>query len=266
MQNRNARFPHKRSELYMRGNRVEGWLHPFSARAIDALSRYQVDSGVNGAVAEIGIHHGKLFLILYLSTAQDEKALAIDVFSRQHLNIDDSGKGDREVFLRNIDRYAGSREGLEVIEDSSLNVKSRNIFESVGKIRLFSVDGSHTEEATTNDILLAESVVIDDGIVILDDCFNEYWPEVSAAVAKYLYGTGRLVPFAITPGKVMLCYPKMTTTYARALATSFPGDEDKAAHLYGHPVTLFGFKHVTFRQRVGRTAIAMTVKKLLKRR
>ncbi|HEV2069230.1 MAG TPA: hypothetical protein VGR26_05515 [Acidimicrobiales bacterium] len=33
-----------------------------------------------GSVGEIGVHHGKLFLLAYLASRRDEAAFAVDVF------------------------------------------------------------------------------------------------------------------------------------------------------------------------------------------
>lgn len=44
--------------------RVEGWLDPLTARIIAALGRHQTAGGLSGAVGEIGVHHGKLWLVL----------------------------------------------------------------------------------------------------------------------------------------------------------------------------------------------------------
>ncbi len=42
---------------------VRGWLETESARVVRALQRLQDANGVRGNVAEIGVHHGKLFLL-----------------------------------------------------------------------------------------------------------------------------------------------------------------------------------------------------------
>jgi hypothetical protein len=260
-----GRFAPKAVRRYLRSGRVQGWLHPFSAEVIAAVSEHQRRTGIHGAVAEIGVHHGKLFLVLFLTSAVDEKALAIDVFGKQHLNLDGSGKGDRATFFANVTRYAGSQEGLVVFEESSLAIEPDAILGSVGQVRLFSIDGAHTEEATTNDLALAESVISEEGILIIDDCLNEAWPEVSAAVAKYLYGPHALSPFAITPGKVFFCKPHRTGFYAGFLRAAFPNRVDKRARLYGHEVTLLGVFPWTLRRRFGRTRAGMTINRLLGR-
>ena len=45
-------------EAYIAGgmDAVEGWLHPFSARAIAALAEIQTEADVHGAIGEIGVH------------------------------------------------------------------------------------------------------------------------------------------------------------------------------------------------------------------
>jgi hypothetical protein len=259
------RFAPSTAERYLeRMSGVEGWLDAFSGRAILELSRYQSEIGARGAVAEIGVHHGRLFLVLYLSTRRDERAIAIDVFGQQHLNVDKSGRGDKEIFLRHVDRIAGSRDGLVVIEDSSLNLGAESLAGRHGRIRLFSIDGAHTEEATTNDLRLAEAAMTDEGVVVIDDCFNEYWPEVSWALAKYLLGGNALLPFAITPGKVLLCHAQMKPRYQAMLRERFAQRVDKQARLYGHEVLITGVMPWTLRRRVGRTRFGEWLKSKLR--
>src|SRR5688572_1263099 len=135
--NGQSRFAPRQPERYLkRLGRVQGWLNPFSARVILELSRFQAQIGARGAVAEIGVHHGKLFLLLFLSTRPGESAIAIDVFGLQHLNIDKSGRGDKKTFLGHVDRIAGSRDGLVVIEDSSLNLDADTLAREHGRVRL----------------------------------------------------------------------------------------------------------------------------------
>lgn len=256
------RFKPEIVDRYVRHNRVEGWLLPFSATFIAALSRFQVERGLAGSVAEIGVHHGKSFFVLYLTTREDEVAIAIDVFDAQHLNLDNSGRGSKEVFLRHARRLNSSLDGIRIIEDSSLHLSVDRIRSEGGRVRLFSIDGAHTEEATGNDLRLAEECIHDQGAVIVDDCFNEFWPEVSGGLARYLYGSGRLVPFSIAPNKVFLCFPEMRATYENFVSTTFPQEIEKRAKLYGHQVQIVGVLPKTLRRRIGKTALGKWLKRM----
>jgi hypothetical protein len=257
------RFGRHRVQDYIERNRIQGWLHPFSGQAIAALSTYQVDSGLRGAVAEIGVHHGKLFFVLYLTTMSDEAAIAIDVFAAQYLNLDKSGRGDKSVFLNHARRLSPKLDGLKIIEDSSLNIMPDQIMAEGGAVRLFSIDGAHTEEATINDIKLAESSIAEHGIVVLDDVFNEMWPEVSGALSKYLTNSPVLSPFAITPGKVLMARQPFSRKYGQFLQSAFPKRVDKHARLYGHDVPIIGVMPWTIKRRLGRTKVGQFAKRII---
>lgn len=259
------RFAPGRRERYLGGGlrRVEGWLDGFSARAIDALARRQHDLGLTGGVGEIGVHHGKFFLLLYLATTAPEKACAIDIFEQQELNPDASGRGDRERFLANLDRHAGTREGVAIIARSSLEIAPEEILEACGPTRLFSVDGGHTDDCTLNDLRLAEAVSTPHGIVVLDDFFNQPWPGVASGAARYLLDPATaLRPFAILPNKLLLARPDWHRRYAEALAAAFPRRLDKTAVMFGSEVLLLGTREPGLRRLIAYSPFAETARRL----
>lgn len=93
---------------------VRGWLNPYNAEFIVARSNIQRRAGFVRSVGEIGVHHGKLFILLLLTAAENERALAIDVFENQHLNTDRSGAGDRDAFLSNVRRVGPAAPGKPI--------------------------------------------------------------------------------------------------------------------------------------------------------
>ncbi|HEV2069231.1 MAG TPA: class I SAM-dependent methyltransferase [Acidimicrobiales bacterium] len=88
------------------------------------------------------------------------------------MNTDASGRGDESAFRANLRRHAGGTDGLEVFACSSLQLTPKMIFERCGRARFVSIDGGHTETCTLNDLRLAEEVLADDGLVLIDDYFN----------------------------------------------------------------------------------------------
>jgi hypothetical protein len=253
------RFDGAVTDYIHRMSAVHGWLDKFSAEAIATLSQEQVRRGYRGSVCEIGIHHGKLFFVLYLTTSKGEKAIAIDVFGDQHLNTDLSGRGDKAIFLRHARRWSADCEGLEVIQDSSLNVST----DQLGKVRFFSIDGGHTEEATTNDLRLADASMTEEGILVIDDVFHPYFPEVAVAFAKFMLGAPGLAPFALTPGKVFLSRQKFSPVYAGLLTTQYRERFQKTANFYGHEVAILGVLPEPWRRRFGRTKTGLAIKRML---
>jgi hypothetical protein len=236
---------------YLRhGHRVRGWLDRYSAVFIADLCRYQSEHGIFGPVVEIGVHLGRLFLLLNLARLPDEKSLAIDVFSDQHLNTDESGFGNREQFLSNVAKWCGDQ-NIEVIQKSSLDLTTREILGRVGPCRIMSIDGGHTEECVLNDLRLAEGVLVDTGVVVLDDFFNQSWPGVASGASSYMLDqTTALRPFCITPNKLYLCKLPCREFYRSFFAITHSSKFEKTVTIFGCEVDVYGcdaprysFKH-----------------------
>jgi hypothetical protein len=180
---------------------VEGWVDPQTFGILRVLSEEQGRIGVRGPVAEIGVHHGKLFIALQLLAEPGARAVAIDVFDDQTHNIDQSGRGDLRRFERQVRRW-GDWSAVVVEQTDSTLLTGLDVMRLAdGEIRLFSVDGGHTEETVLADMRTAEGSLAPGGIVIADDVFNDEWPGVSVGTMRYLGVGGRLVPFAIGFGK-----------------------------------------------------------------
>ena len=182
---------------------VEGWFEPESAELMASLLLHQVDAGLAGGVAEIGVHHGRSFLLLANGLAPGESGVALDVFEHQEQNADHSGKGDRGRFEENLARWAPNAP-VRIVARSSLEVSTDSAREVFGRPRMFSVDGGHTAEITRHDLELAEASIADGGIVVLDDMLNGHWLGVLTGTATYLLDRPRLLPFAISPNKLYL--------------------------------------------------------------
>jgi hypothetical protein len=185
-------------------NKVEGWLSPTSAHIMTALADQQTVDGSAGDLAEIGIHHGKSFLALANSVVPGERIFAIDIFEDQTKNVDQSGYGARQIFLDNVAIYAPGTP-LEVLHESSLDLPTIGWpMEHADSIRFFSIDGSHTREATLNDLRIAEETTKAGAIVAVDDILSSHWLGVISGVFDYLSSGGKLVPFAVIPNKMLL--------------------------------------------------------------
>lgn len=249
---------------------VSGWLHPLSARCIASLSQLQREEQLPGAVGEIGVHHGKLFLVLHTTADPGTPSFAVDVFGEQSLNVDRSGRGDLQVFQQNLARWGGGGE-VKILQASSLTLDVDGLRATTGAVRLFSIDGGHTAECTLNDLQLADGVIAPHGVVIVDDFFNQQWPDVSTGVAHYMLSPGaRLKPFAITPNKVFLCLPEFAQFYRSKAKDRWRDDFAKSSEMFGSPVHIFGARKrrsriVKLRRAVGRTALGRRLKAAIRR-
>jgi hypothetical protein len=196
---------------------VKGWLTPGAIQAIVSLSVEQRMAGVSGGVAEIGVHHGRLFILLYLLGAAGEPAVVVDLFSRQDLNSDRSGAGDLERFKKNLKRHADT-DRLIVYEGDSMELDCQWLIElGGGRLRMISIDGGHSPEVTAHDLYVSEGALANGGVIILDDCFNEAWPGVVDGVKQHFSSPASIVPFGIGAGKTFFCHRSFVQRYAAAL-------------------------------------------------
>ncbi len=221
--------------------KIAGWLDPYTAEFIAAISTVQSRAGLRGAVGEIGVHHGKLFVLLCLLLAADEAAFAIDVFDAQDLNTDGSGRGDRDILEDNIRYWAReSMPRITFITKSSLVVGPQEIAQRCGPVRLASIDGGHTAECVYNDLKLIESTTAEYGVAVLDDYFNADWPDVSTGTADYMMEKGtKMRPFAVAPNKVFLCRSEYSEFYRQGIRERTPFRRYKESRMFGHAVDVF---------------------------
>jgi hypothetical protein len=220
---------------------VAGWLAPEVLDILAVLDSLQRSTNVSGAVAEIGVHHGRLFIGLNLLQRDDELAVAIDVFGDQELNVDQSGKGDLAMFRRNVQRWSSS-ENVVIHQGDSTHLKAGELCNLArGGIRLFSVDGGHTDAIVFSDMTLAEATIAAGGIVIADDVFNQDWPGVSTGTLRYMESGGKLVPFAIGFNKVFFSNSEYSEIYRDVLRSKFEGRYlvlTKSSEFAGHEVLI----------------------------
>jgi hypothetical protein len=207
---------------YVQDNRVEGWLTPMAAHLTIELARV---IGVRGRpVCEIGVHHGKFAILLGLLAGS--RVVGFDLFERQVENEDDSGAGNRSIFLRNAIANGLSAKHVRAITMNSLELTADMVREHCGaRPVLFSVDGGHTDELTLNDLRIAADAVSPDGVVMLDDVFHAGFPGVVSGL--FAFAAERpdgLHPFCIGGGKVFLAGSAANAErYRGALERAFSG-------------------------------------------
>ncbi|HXZ39886.1 MAG TPA: class I SAM-dependent methyltransferase [Terriglobales bacterium] len=196
---------------------VRGYMSSLDALVIAALLKYQDKTSITGHLCEIGVHHGRLFLMLALARRPGERSLAIDLFEDDAMNSGTEHAGrDRALFV-NAHRLQISLSDQEIFKTSSLDIKAADILKrTTGAVRFFSVDGGHLYKEVENDLRLAEQTLTPDGIMAVDDFFNPLWADVSIATGEFLRHTDKLVPFAIT-AKLYLSTPALAEKYQTSL-------------------------------------------------
>jgi hypothetical protein len=207
---------------------------------LTALNSVQDDTNIAGDIVEIGVFQGKSFLPLTFLRRDGtaERLIAIDCFDAQEHNLDNSGVGSYDILTKHLKKAHGVSAlppWLTIISADSMTLSGADVTDNA---RIFSIDGSHTEQATFADILLADACVCDDGVIILDDCFNCDWPGVVSGLSRYLSKSGSdssFVPFAIGFNKVFLCRRGKHSKYFSA----FERGGRKTATFFESEVSIF---------------------------
>ena len=161
---------------------VQGMLQSGSISVIWSAAELQDFFGVTGHVGEIGVHHGRLFIMLCLTRNEGERAFAVDVYG----NPPGVHQADREAFLANLGRFGIALENVDLaVHDSQILVPGDWPEGAAGAMRLVSVDGDHEFEAVRHDLELAAAALGEGGLIIADDLFNPWYPGVTEAVYAF---------------------------------------------------------------------------------
>lgn len=226
--------------------KVDGWLTTGDQILISSICRGQTQAGISGSIGEIGVHHGKLFILLLLYLHEGEQSFCVDIFEDQHLNLDQSGSGVESIFLANVEAYAAAKP-VNIIKDTSLNIAPCHMVEKFGKARIISVDGGHSREVVLNDLAKCDDLLSKDGVIIIDDYFNPAWPGVSEGVNIYFRQSPDVFsPFAIGLNKVFLCRPDFQSFYRDCLTRSCKEMYAKATQMLGCEVDVFtGYQSIS---------------------
>jgi hypothetical protein len=204
---------------------INGYLKSLDARLIVALAAWQACNKIVGGLAEIGVHHGKLFFLLALSRQHGETSLAIDLFEDDEMNAATRFGGRNRAFATHAASLNVTLRSTEVLKADSLTVTSDDILSRVGRVRIFSVDGGHLYRHVAHDLPLALSTLSPGGVIVVDDFCNSEWPEVTFATYDFMRAqAGKIVPAILTRNKLYLAAPDIASAYGE-FATRFAATE-----------------------------------------
>ena len=201
--------PSEVAEYVVASAAVEGWFFPVDAHVFAVIDDIQRGQSIGGNLFEIGVHHGKTAMFLARMAGESESVGVCDVFEQQDLNVDRSGEGSRELFLRNMRGYESR---LQVFSKSSHDLTAAD---TTTRCRFFHIDGGHRPEDVAGDLATADRALHDRGVVAVDDVFNANWPGVSEGFYRFME-RGAFVPVVIGGNKVILARPGSFDLYRRA--------------------------------------------------
>jgi hypothetical protein len=236
--------------------RVSGWLTPLAVEEFVVLMNSQRDLGIGGPVCEVGAHLGKTFILLHLLAADDEFAVAFDLYELQNEQV---GRERKRRLLDYLHEHGGDPARIGIVTCDSLTLTPAQVQEACkGQPRMFSIDAGRSAGAVFSDLALAKASIREGGLVSITDYFQEGWPEVSEGAARFMHERGGLHPVAIGGNKFFLTDSAgAASKYHGALTREF-GNRVRPSVAFGMPVLLL--RPETLRTRLTRTKLWRSVR------
>ena len=237
-------------DTYLRlalSDQIGGFLNIPSYVAFAVIAKAQRDAGVAGAVGEIGLHHGRSFILAALLAGRSEPLFALDLFEElQELNTDKSGSGSFEALGRNLKGVGLDIKNVSIAKMSSADLPPSYFCDlRMPRFRWFSVDGGHTELLTRLDISTGLCHLADGGVIAVDDVFNNLFTGVTEGIFSALaFNRERLAPFLIITGKLYLTTASHHARYFAAARNFFV--PRYGAYTNARQSVLWGWQTVTF--------------------
>jgi Glycosyl transferase family 2/Methyltransferase domain len=223
---------------------VLGWFYDLDVLVFRAIDAVQRAAGVEGDFLEIGAYLGKSAILLGYLLRPQERLVVCDLFTNEDLDPDLDADGkyyvelSRTAFEENYARF--HRRPATVIERSSTELMNEGLGHS---FRIVHVDGSHRYDIVRQDIVTALEMVVDGGIVVVDDYRTvPHALGVAAAVWEAVID-GRLIPLLTTEQKFYGYSPgdtENTATMLRCWALEDASYSSLRQQVAGHEMVAFG--------------------------
>lgn len=180
---------------------IEGWFSTESIGIWDSFLEFQKKSQLQGNIGEIGVWHGKSALLAAMHLRKNEKMLLVDPRPMHEA---------KEVIKKNCPNSL-----CAFFEHTSSHLKKIEAYQnSASSFRWFHIDGEHSSQAAYLDLEIADYLLSEDGMIVVDDFFKPMYPQITAAVFKYIDSRPmRLQLILVGHGKGYICRPRIAKTY-----------------------------------------------------
>lgn len=204
---------------------IHGWLSREAAALMDFLLAGQDMLKAPGqGLLEIGVWRGRSAALMARSLRDGEDFLLVD----SQLKTDDVKQSLSLVLGDRIQSHP-----ITLFQGTASSVASA--VPTGKRYRHIHIDGEHTAAGLRADLALARSLLEPTGLIVLDDIFNDLYPQLARELFAFLDGEGRdLTCVLIGFNKAWLCPTRVIDAYADLIFERI-NDEMLAR---GVPVTL----------------------------
>ncbi|HYZ33786.1 MAG TPA: class I SAM-dependent methyltransferase [Crenalkalicoccus sp.] len=173
-----------------RFGKVEGFFTEEAQVAWDFLLGNQALMNVRGDVVEIGVWKGKSAGLAALHMRPDETLTLVDIQD-----------------LKEVEDRIRALGGPQVrsFTGKSSNFRASAAYRAIEPVRWFHIDGDHSGFSTTIDLNIAADLLGGHGIICVDDFFNPRYPQLAAAVFRFLFNRPEYRMLLCGANKVFIC-------------------------------------------------------------
>jgi len=183
-----------------------GGLTVESAVIWDTMLSGQVNRAIRGSLAEFGTFKGFGAALLCAYLVDRELAWLVDI-----------ANCEPEASSR-IAEVGGSHvlANVKFVQMDSMRLRQTHNEAVGGNCRFIHIDGEHSYDAVINDLTVAESWLIPQGVIAVDDFFNPSCAAITQAVFDFCRTRNDIVmPFLIGYNKAYLCRSRYLGLYRR---------------------------------------------------
>ncbi len=159
--------------------KMNGWFSPASHGLFSFFLDFQNQQNISGNLGEVGVWEGKSASVICNYCKEEETVVLIDPILSQN----------KDVILNNINTVS-SKVSKKIVFCNIVSEK----FESLQRelhleksLRFFHIDGCHTATNVYSDLELADKLLTNDAVLVVDDFFNPIYPQITEALYRYLF-------------------------------------------------------------------------------
>lgn len=177
--------------------KIDGFSWPIQLALIDLLCRYKKPTNA----LEIGTWHGRS-AVIFASYVNDNQGVYWGIepeHTRAQITEDNCKKvcpNGKIVVERNISNYS------EILNNK------------IPWFDIVHIDGEHSFNAVYHDLDIVKTVILKEGLIILDDFFFDLYPQITQAVYKWLDDNPDYVLLAAGVCKGIICNKMQYRNYA----------------------------------------------------
>lgn len=182
---------------------ARGWLSRDAAQVFSLFHAFQrAELGLTGDILEVGAHEGRSTIFFRHLLGPGEILHVNDLFDMQELNVSKSAGSSYAAWLRNVRRGGIDPADLRIYEGPSQRLRPEEL--GGRRFRIAYLDGGHATEEVRADLRLAEGILVEGGVAVLDDTFVEGFPGTTEGLVGYLHEEHDLTPLLLFEGKTAL--------------------------------------------------------------